>query len=220
MASVTQRAGGLTAQPEPGATRNIREAGPRRRSPAWLAAVITTAVVAISCAACSSPSSGPGSTGSTGSGPASGPAAKALAYTQCMRNHGIKDFPDPGANGSLSIGASAQAGSGGKGASDLNPDSPAYQAANQACRSLLPGGSVSGGQLAQHVAAGVQLAACMRSHGFPSFPDPTSQNVFNIPGGIDPNSAAYQSALSSCQSKYRDSGARYSQHLGNGPGAP
>lgn len=218
MASVTQRVGGLAGLPRPGATRDTREAGPRRRAPAWLAAVITTAVVAISCAACSSPSSSSGP-GSTGSGPASGPAAGLLEYAQCMRSHGIKDFPDPGANGSLSVGASAQAGSGGNGNSDLNPDSPAYQAANQACRSLLPGGSVSGGQLAQHVAAGVKLAACMRSHGFPSFPDPTSQNVFNIPGGIDTNSAAYQSALSTCQSKYTDSGARYSQHLGNGPGA-
>lgn len=218
-ASVTQRAGGLAGQPGPGATRNTREAGPRRRSPTWLAAVITTAVVAISCAACSSPSSSSGP-GSTGSGPASGPAARALKYTQCMRSHGIKDYPDPDNNGSVNIGATAQAGSGGSNNSDLNPASPAYQAANQACRSLLPSGSLSGGQLAQHVAAGVQLATCMRSHGFPSFPDPTSQNVFNIPGGIDTNSAAYQSALSTCQSKYRDSGARYSQHLGNGPGAP
>jgi hypothetical protein len=137
-----------------------------------------------------------------------------------MRSHGIKDYPDPNSNGSGNIGSSAKAGSGGHDNSDLNPDSPVYQAANQACRSLLPSGSLSGGQLAAHVAAGVQLAACMRSHGFPSFPDPTSQNVFNIPAGIDTNSATYQSAVSTCQSKYRDSGARYSQHLGSGPGAP
>jgi hypothetical protein len=136
-----------------------------------------------------------------------------------MRGHGIKDFPDPGAGGDISVGASAQAGIGGSGNSDLNPNNPAYQAANQACRSLLPGGSLSGARPAESVAAGVKLAACMRSHGFPSFPDPTSQNVFNVPAGIDMNSAAYQSAFSTCQSKYRVSGARYSQRLGNGPGA-
>jgi hypothetical protein len=214
MASMTQRAGGLAGQAGRGATRNTQQAGPRR-SPTWLAAVITAAVVATSCAACSSPGSGPGS---TGSGPAAGPAAKALAYTQCMRSHGIKDYPDPGASGDISVGSSAQAGSGGNGNSDMSPNSPAYQAANQACRSLL-GGSVSGRQPTQNVAAGVKLAACMRSHSFPSFPDPTSQNVFNIPAGIDMNSAAYQSAFSTCQSKYRVSGARYSQRLGNGPGA-
>ena len=218
MASVTRRAGELAGPPGPGATRNTREARPRRRSPTWLAAVTAAAVVAISCAACSSPSSSSGP-GSTGSGPASGPAAKLLQYSQCMRRHGIKDYPDPAASGGLSAGATAQASSGGSDNSDLNPNSPGYQAATQACRSLLPGGSLPAGQLTQHVAAGVKLAGCMRSHGFPSFPDPTGQNVFNIPGGIDMNSAAYQSALSACQSKYRDSGAKYSQHLGNGPGA-
>lgn len=217
MASVTQYAGELACQPGPGDTRNTRPARPRRWPPAWLAAVITAAVVAISCAACSSPGSS-SSPGSTGSGPASDPVAKLLEYAQCMRSHGIKDFPDPSGNGSLSVGASAQAGSGGNNNSDLNPDSPAYQAANQACRSLLPGGSLPAGQLAQAVAAGVKLAACMRSHGFPSFPDPTSQNIFNIPSGIDMSSAAYESAFSTCQSKAMDHDARFDQQLGNAPG--
>jgi hypothetical protein len=135
-----------------------------------------------------------------------------------MRSHGIKGFPDPSANGSINIGATAQVGSGGGNNSNLNPESPTYQAANQACKSLLPGGSLSGGQLPQNVAAGVKLAACMRSHGFPAFPDPTSQNVFNIPSGIDMSSAAYEAAFSTCQSKAMDHGARFSQQLG-GPGA-
>jgi hypothetical protein len=180
------------------------------------AAVITAAVVAITCVACSSPSSssGPG----TGSGPQSGPAAELVKYAQCMRSHGITDYPDPsGAGNSISIGSSAQAGSGGGNNSDLNPDSPAYQAASQACRSLAPGGSVSAGQLVQDVAAGVKLATCMRAHGFPSFPDPTSQNIFNIPSSIDMNSSEYESAISTCQSKAIDRGARFSQNLG-GPG--
>jgi hypothetical protein len=44
----------------------------------------------------------------------------------------------------------------------------------------------------------------MRSHGVPSFPDPTSNGGVSIqvqPGnGIDPNSPAFQSAQRACQS--------------------
>ena len=208
MTSVTQRAGS-------GATRDTRAAGPRRR-PGWLAAMITMAVVAVCCAACSSSSpatsSGSSGSGSGGGGPASGPAAKALQYTQCMRAHGVHDYPDPGQTGGVSVGASAQAGSGG-GSSDLNPNSPVFQAANQACRSFLPGGTPVQ-QPAKDVTAGVKFANCMRSHGFPTFPDPNSQNTFYIPAGININSASYQSAFSTCQSEYKVSGARYSQDLG------
>jgi hypothetical protein len=47
-----------------------------------------------------------------------------------MRAHGLADFPDPSSQG-LQIG-------GGPG-SDLNPGSPRFQAAQKACRSLMPG---------------------------------------------------------------------------------
>jgi hypothetical protein len=63
------------------------------------------------------------------------PAAKsfadsAIAYSQCMREHGVTNFPDPG-GGAINI-----AGTG------INPASPAFQAARTTCRKLLPfGGS-------------------------------------------------------------------------------
>jgi hypothetical protein len=44
-------------------------------------------------------------------------------------------------------------------------------------------------------------AACMRSHGFPDFPDPTFGNntvTFNIPPNIDPNSSQAKSAEAIC----------------------
>ena len=52
-----------------------------------------------------------------------------LAFSKCMRAHGIKDFPDP-SNGGLKL----HAGPG----SDLNPDNPQFQAAQQACQGNLP----------------------------------------------------------------------------------
>ncbi len=52
-----------------------------------------------------------------------------LAFSKCMRAHGIKDFPDP-SNGGLSL----RAGQG----SDLNPNNAQFQAAQQACQGNLP----------------------------------------------------------------------------------
>ena len=126
--------------------------------------------------------------------PASGTSGVAQMedYAKCMRSHGIKDFPDPVANpggqgGSFEI-------NGGPG-SDLNHNDPRFQAANQACQSLMPQPGVPS---AQRVAALVKLAACMRSHGFPSFPDPDSSGALDS-SKFDPSSPQLQSAMQTCQ---------------------
>jgi hypothetical protein len=57
----------------------------------------------------------------------------ALAFSACMRAHGIKDFPDPDFSGGgvkVSLG-SRHAGS------DLNLNNPTFQKAQQACQSNL-----------------------------------------------------------------------------------
>jgi hypothetical protein len=51
--------------------------------------------------------------------------AKLLKYSECMRANGISNFPDPGANGSLSFNV----GAGG----DLNPSNPVFQRASKLC---------------------------------------------------------------------------------------
>ena len=53
-----------------------------------------------------------------------------LAFSICMRGHGIKDFPDPSGGG-----IQLHSGPG----SDLNPNNPQFQAAQQACQKNLPG---------------------------------------------------------------------------------
>lgn len=60
---------------------------------------------------------------------------KMLAFSQCMRAHGIHDFPDP-----TSGGIRLHAGPG----SDLDPGNPRFAAAQQACQKDLPfkGGGV------------------------------------------------------------------------------
>jgi hypothetical protein len=52
-----------------------------------------------------------------------------LAFSACMRAHGIKDFPDP-SNGGLRI----QAHPGG----DLDPNNPTFQKAQQTCQKYIP----------------------------------------------------------------------------------
>jgi hypothetical protein len=53
---------------------------------------------------------------------------KLLAFSACMRAHGVKDFPDP-SNGGLQIHVSP--------GSDLDPNNPTFRKAQQACKGNL-----------------------------------------------------------------------------------
>jgi hypothetical protein len=60
----------------------------------------------------------------------------------------------------------------------------------------------SGGPESPTVAADfLKFAACMRSHGVPNFPDPSSHGGIQIAAGsgVDPASPAFQSAQNKCQ---------------------
>ena len=64
--------------------------------------------------------------------------AAALAFSKCMRSHGVSDFPDPqfSSGGAIRISLHASAG---VGSSDLDPNSPIFDKAQKTCGSLLPG---------------------------------------------------------------------------------
>jgi hypothetical protein len=113
-------------------------------------------------------------------------------YAKCMRSHGIADFPDPQPNpGGQGGSFSYSSGPG----SDLNHNDPRFQAADRACQSLLPHQAPPS---AQRIAGLVKLAACMRSHGFPNFPDPDSTGAFDS-SKFDPSSPQLQAAMQTCQ---------------------
>jgi hypothetical protein len=60
--------------------------------------------------------------------------AAALAYSACMRSHGVPEYPDPKfSGGHMSVSLNAN------GNSSVNPGSPVFQKAQQTCSSLLPG---------------------------------------------------------------------------------
>lgn len=176
------------------------------------AAAIIAALAGITClaTACSSPKS------PAAKSPPTNPATLALAYSRCMRSHGVKDYPDPKIShngGGTSIGMSV--GRGG----DLNPKSPTFQAAQRACRKLSPAGQAAQQPTAQDLAADVRFGACMRSHGFPSFPGPNGQGVFDLPGAINSQSSQFKSAESTCRSKTHAHQLAFRQNApGGGPG--
>jgi hypothetical protein len=147
-----------------------------------VAAVTAMAIVMSSAAACSGPSAADGSTGRGGSSA----SASAVAYSACMRSHGVLRYPDPTAEGNLPKGGGEAFGVG----------ASSFQAAQRACQAQLPptGGSfiqqfqqcVSGGVCPQPLVQRAlteqrTFARCMRSHGVPNFPDPR----------IGPNGAPY-----------------------------
>ncbi|MGB9111524.1 MAG: hypothetical protein WCF24_02225 [Acidimicrobiales bacterium] len=46
--------------------------------------------------------------------------------------------------------------------------------------------------------ATLQFSVCMRSHGYPKFPDPNGQGQISV-SGINPSSSAFQSAQNACR---------------------
>jgi hypothetical protein len=150
------------------------------------AAIIAIAALALPAAACSG---GPSSAGSGGSPTAGGSTTppSAVAYSHCMRSNGVPNFPDPPSIGQLPKTDAQQ----------LGVSSSQLQAARTACQYLIPtGGSIQQQEhqcmqnsdcppalVQQMLNADQRLARCMRSHGVPNFPDPTTDSngpVFNI----------------------------------------
>lgn len=147
-------------------TRAIRR--PRcARPPAarTAASIIATAVLALPAATWASNPSSTVARDSSNAG-ASG-NSQLLAFSRCMRSHGVANFPDPQPGQTNAKFPDAQ---------QLGVSSSAYQVAYNACQHLLPAGTDD-----QFPPAEVQLlligmlkfSQCMRHHGVSNWPDPT-----------------------------------------------
>jgi hypothetical protein len=150
-------------------------------------------------------------TGGGAAGPgSSSPEAEALAFSKCMRSHGVPNFPDPRAGGGFLFHTGAGA----------DPSSPAFRSAQAKCKKYLPPGPGSGPPpSAKTLAHYLTIARCMRSHGVPEFPDPRTTApsnpraalgggggvisdiegvIFVFPGRIDQQSPAFTRASAAC----------------------
>jgi hypothetical protein len=126
-----------------------------------------------------------------------------LAFSECMRSHGVPTFPDPSPGGGIHLIAT------------VNPLSPAFKAAQTNCGKLLPGGGPGAAHpSAQAKAEMLRISDCMRRHGVSGFPDPTLSPpsspagyraildrggvVLALPNTIDTSSPAYTQAAATC----------------------
>jgi hypothetical protein len=145
-----------------------------RRHGLLVAAVVAGAVVVLAgCGGNPTSKTKPSSAGRSTS------SLSAVAYSACMRSHGVPNFPDPDSSGQLPKADAQQ----------LGVTSSELQAAQQACQSLLPndGGAINASSIDQCMMADDcprtlvrqvlneerNFAQCMRSHGVPNWPDPS-----------------------------------------------
>ena len=116
-----------------------------------------------------------------------------VAYAGCLNKHGIE------VNALKTGGLIWAAGPGVPGR-----DSPRDVAAERDCKSVLPKGGLprvpTPTQTEQSLLLMLRWAKCIRAHGVPNFPDPTSRGLRISPSsGIDLNSPAFLGAEKSCQ---------------------
>jgi hypothetical protein len=167
------------------------------RGPRRAAALAVVAAVVVLAAACSSAPSSDSST-----------ISQEFALAQCMRSHGVPEFPDP--NPSQGFSGSSFSSNGANGTVDL--DSSQVQKAYGSCRHLLAG-SPNLSQVQQDIQQQqekeeqelptlLKYSQCMQSHGEPDFPDPPGSGQTTAPKGsalINPQSPQYLAAASACQ---------------------
>lgn len=121
----------------------------------------------------------------------------AVAFAECMRAHGLPNFPDP-----VITPHSVQQ------KMPYSPSSPSFKRAASACKRFQPNGGSppSAAQLAALTAKLLKFARCMRSHGVPAFPDPSVSTAggglqIRIGGpGLDQSSPLFRHAMQACRS--------------------
>ena len=149
------------------------------------------AIVALIGAGCSNGSAENGSTG-TGTASSTGTGGnrkltardKAVKFAECIRAHGVSDFPDPNAKNQFEYGVSV---------------SPAvWERATTACKDLQPPGTLSGKRTPKQQSASLRFAQCIRDNGVKDFPDPVNGeplvDTYKIPSSNKPGGMAILNA--------------------------
>jgi hypothetical protein len=120
-----------------------------------LAALVLIGLISAGCG-----SNAPSETGTASSGANKKLTArdKAVKFAECIRAHGVSDFPDPDAKNQFQYGVSV---------------SPAvWNQATTACKDLQPPGTLSGKRTPKQQSASLRFAQCIRDNGVKDFPDP------------------------------------------------
>jgi hypothetical protein len=160
-----------------------------------LAALALIALVGVISAGCgsstSSETSSAKSTRSTGTASSATSTKKkltardkAVKFSECIRAHGVRDFPDPDAHNQYQYGVS------------VTPT--VWTKAVNACKDLQPPGTLSGKRTPKQQSASLRFAQCVREHGVKDFPDPVNGepliNTYKIPSSNKPGGMAILNA--------------------------
>lgn len=118
--------------------------------------------------------------------------AAMLRFARCMRIHGVNGLPNP-----VSSPAAFK--------HSFGTTTPVYRSALGSCQRLIPGqqnGSKGATHSAEQIHAMLAFARCIRGHGFPRFPDPTSTGDLThemlAQAGIDLQQPAVVRAADAC----------------------
>ncbi len=170
--------------------RPVRPWPPTART---VTAIMATACLALLAAACTA---SPPSTGLGGPSNAAGATnSQLVAFSRCMRSHGVPTFPDPNGSGGLPKQTAQQ----------LGVTGAQFQAAQTACQPLLPnhGSGPTPAEVQQETTQALKFSQCMRAHGVTNFPDPATTGQHRIPDpaslGIDQGSPQFQAANHACR---------------------
>ena len=109
---------------------------------------------------------------------------KAVKFAECIRAHGVSDFPDPNEKNQFEYGVSV---------------TPAvWEKAVDACKDLQPPGTLSGERTSKQQSAALRFAQCVRANGVKDFPDPVNGepliNTYEIPSSNQPGGMAILNA--------------------------
>jgi hypothetical protein len=158
------------------------------------AAVVVAASLALLAAACAS-----SSPSSTSAADRSTTAQKAIAFSHCMRSHGVSAFPDPTDSGQVPKVSLQQ----------LGVSRSSFLASQTACQRLLPDSDQPSQAHDQQVLPALfNFARCVRSNGVSNWPDPLAESdpgEPDTPGfprdiqGVNQNAPQVKTAMDKCQ---------------------
>ena len=157
--------------------------------PRPLAALALVALISAGCG-----SNAPSETGSGGNQKLTA-RDKAVKFAECIRAHGVSDFPDPNAKNQFEYGVSV---------------SPAvWQQATTACKDLQPPGTLSSKRTPKQQSASLRFAQCVRDNGVKDFPDPVNGepviNTYKIPSSNRPGGMTIlNAAVQKCRNVMRE----------------
>jgi hypothetical protein len=127
-------------------------------------ALATVALVGAGCSNGSAEKANTGAGNSTGSSNKNATNGdKTVRFADCMREHGVAEFPDSNAGDDQEFVEAIKS---------LDTSSAAWKKAMGACKDLRPPGLLGGKASPQQMKPRLKFAQCMRDHGVKDFPDP------------------------------------------------